>query len=408
MSDELITLEHLHWLTEHGRELMHAAGQPTSRQPDLPATLLAKLESWQQSLLQQQYELRWRSRHRFLQPELWLWTERSLAQASDYWSAHYKAKLFPPTASVLDACCGAGSDLVALASRDPVHGSVCGSVRGIEGHPGLAHLAADNARAHGYQVQVDTHTLTAAWQGAVDWLSIDPDRRAAGRRTTDADEFSPTLTDVLSLTKRTRGAIVKLAPSTRMPAEQIAQIDHTSQRVWLGNQGECRQQLLLSGELRQGTSRQAVLCEPSCVSEFSGSSQPPVRITNAPLRYIYELHNVLHAAELQATWANQQPMDAVGDSHGYYTADQLVHSEWAQVFEVLEVLPWDDRQLRKWLRKRRVGTVEVKTRGLGEQATGIDANACQRRYSAPEGEPVSLLVTRLGGRVRGIAARRLG
>ncbi len=77
---------------------------------------------WQASLLRMQRELQQRSSNRFPDPHQWLWTQRSLAQSSDWWSAIYKASLFPPDVTVVDGCCGAGVDLVALSARGPAIG----------------------------------------------------------------------------------------------------------------------------------------------------------------------------------------------------------------------------------------------------------------------------------------------
>ncbi len=402
-SDENISLEQFCWLIESGRELLLGQGTCPPKEFDVGKLTSGRLEPWQTSLLQQQVGLRWRSRTRFPRPELWLWTERSLSQASDYWSARYKASLFPAGQVVMDACCGAGADLVALARR--------GEVVGVDGDARLKQLSQDNARAHGYQVQVTSEEIVSGWQVPGDWLNIDPDRRATGRRTNAADEFSPTLEDVLAIAEVTRGAIVKLAPSTRINDELLTRMEAIGQRVWLGNQGECRQQLLLTGELARASMRMAVLCEPDennqVNDEYSGYPEYSLDWLEKPGRYVFDLHSVLHAAELQTAWAGQHNLRCLGSPHGFFTGDAPLNSPWTQMFEVLEVLSWDDRQIRKWLRKRQVGVVEVKTRGLLDHSINIDANACQRRYSAAQGEPVTLLVTRLAGRVRGIVARRL-
>ncbi|MEZ6075373.1 MAG: hypothetical protein R3C56_06795 [Pirellulaceae bacterium] len=100
-------------------------------------------------------------------------------------------------------------------------------------------------------------------------------------------------------------------------------------------------------------------------------------------------------------------MSPIGSPHGYFTGDSPVDSAWLQAFEVLDVLPWDDRKIRKWLRSVGAGQVEVKSRGLYPLRMQVDANAYQRRYSVASGMPVTLLVTRIGDRMRGIAARRL-
>lgn len=428
MKERLATPASIAWLIAYGRELL------SQLEGDGQTGRTQGLQAWQGELLRQQSALRWRSRSRFPRPDQWLWTDVSLAQASDHWSAAFKAALFPGGEPVIDACCGAGSDLVALAAR--------GEVLGIDADPALAALAADNARAHGHQVEVRAMRLPAAWPEHLRWLSIDPDRRASGQRTTDAHTFSPPLEQVLDMSQRCAGAVIKLAPSTRTDEQLAAQIDASCQRVWLGNQGECRQLLLLSGELRQhalglsqldtdqlrndsphsNSLRSAVLCEPPggrtealaphgelpLVQVYRAAVMPAGQLRPAQLgSFVFDLHPTLHAADLHAAWASQHGLRPVGESHGYYTGDSRLSSPWAQGFEVLDVLAWDDRKIRKWLRSFGAGPVEVKARGLYPLKLQLDANACQRRYSVADGIPLTLLVTRIGERLRGIAARRL-
>lgn len=424
-TEEHISPEQFRWLIDNGRRLLAEVGWCSPKEFNIGALAAERLTTWQQSLLQQQVELRWRSRTRFPRPDTWLWTERSLAQASDHWSARYKASLFPINHTVVDACCGAGVDLVALAGR--------GEVIGIDNDWRMAALSHDNARAHGYRVVVATEEIDGDWLVRGEWLSIDPDRRPSGRRTTEADEFSPTLETVLTIARSARGAIIKLAPSTRIDNERLKWMEDMGQRVWLGNQGECRQQLLLTGQLAEASMRKAVLCEPEAPRDFHGKNNTELKrditaerpaherfgleymgdpaalidLSDSPDRFVFDLHNVLHASDLQTSWADRHNLRCLGSAHGYFTADSPLDSPWASAFEVLEVLPWDDRQLRKWLRKRGAGKVEVKTRGLLDRSIHIDANACQKRYSAAEGEPMTLLVTRLANRIRCIVARRL-
>jgi hypothetical protein len=181
--------------------------------------------------------------------------------------------------------------------------------------------------------------------------------------------------------------------------------------------GECRQQLLLTGELRRSPEhhRRALLCEPGIRAEPGGEytleeyspadksvgTQLSLATTQNPCHFVYDLHNVLLAADLAPNWAYEHDLHLLGSEHGYYTGNQLLLSPWAQAFRVLDVVSFDDRKLRKWFHKFGAGEVEVKCR-----LHKLDANAVQRRYSRPGGKAVTLLVTRLEGRVRGILACR--
>ena len=63
----------------------------------------------------------------------------------------------------------------------------------------------------------------------------------------------------------------------------------------------------------------------------------------------------LHAAQLQTTWAKQQDLLPLGNPQGFYTGDRQLHSPFAQTFEVVEVVGWDDRKVRQRLRAAQCG-----------------------------------------------------
>ncbi|QDV24252.1 class I SAM-dependent methyltransferase [Aureliella helgolandensis] len=400
--------EQLEWLIENGPRLLDATDNQGNSTSPTTEPHGSRLHAWQTCLLRDQRAYRKRAQRRFPQAHHWLWTDRSLAQASDWWTALYKASLFPHDAAVVDACCGAGADLAALGTRGPAVG--------IDSDPAMVLLAASNVRRNAIDAQTLLGSVPQDIPAGTQWLHVDPDRRPADTRTQVAERFSPPLSDVFQTTKRMRGAVIKLAPSTIFEPQFSEQLDDSVDRVWVGNHGECRQQLLLTGELRQlpPSARAAVLANPESAlpaSSFPGTVQPltyvgapgvTVPIVESPLRFVFDMHAVLYGADLHAAWGEAHGLQALESEAGYFTADRPLSSPWIQCFEVLEVLPWDDRRVRRWLRSQRAGLVEVKNR-----LHRLDANAYQRKYSQAEGSPVTLLVTRLGGRVRTIAARRI-
>ncbi len=261
-----------------------------------------------------------------------------------------------------------------------------------------------------------------------EWLHLDPDRRAAeslDRRLRRTEDYSPSLSETVEMVAQTQGAIIKLAPASTIEDDLVKQLqsERGLTRCWVGNFGECRQQLLLTGAIsHRDTPRMAVLCEPNCapsvLKQSAGVNDAPHsvgssasstraissnRIRNEPLKYIYDCHAVLHAAELQSVWAaGEVQADALGSEKGYFTSDVAVCSEWANCFEVVDVLPWDERRVRRWLREHKIGEVEVKKRLLQ-----LDANATQRQLRGTGNETITLLITRLGDRTRAVAARRI-
>ena len=402
-------LEQANWMIREGRVILDTSDQRFSG---------LHLEAWQMNLLREQVELRRRASLRFPEPQGWLWTLRSLAQASDWWCARFKASLFPANVPVLDGCCGAGADLVALAMR--------GTAKGIDRDPSLVALANSNLASHGLPESAQQGELPQDFENqsntdAVQWLHLDPDRRAADsidHRLRKAEDYSPSLTQSLAMARQTSGAILKLAPATILEPqmESAFQNEVGLVRCWLGNLGECRQQLLVTGEQlvdklaksivdqsAKSRYRFAMLCEPNAeVAVISGQPQASCEGDLKPGRFIYDCHAVLHAAHLQMVWAESVGASPLGTSQGYFTSDTANCSAWAQCFEVVDVLPWDQRHVKRWLREHKIGLVEEKKRLLQ-----LDANEHQRRLRGKGEAKITLLITRLGDRVRAVVARRL-
>lgn len=418
-------LEQLKWLTHFGPDLL--ADETALNRP-------SGLVGWQKALLDEQVQLRRRARRRFPDADAWIWSDRSLSQASDFWSARFKAALIPSDVRAFDLCCGAGVDLVAVAEHT--------QAVGVDNDPLVLMLARANLQSHGRVAELRETTLDAAHLRPLQvdshtWLHVDPDRRASGSKTNQADAFCPPLDVMLPATRRAAGAIIKVAPKTHFshaaPMTQgpslgsalASEIARECHRVWVGNLGECRQQLLLFGDARQrfcreffaiDSGRSSVLVEPlqldqpeylvHCFTGTSGvSSRPSLPIQSRcpePEQFVYDLHTTLHASNLQFSWATIHGLEPISAPHGFFVSSQKIQTPWAQCFQVLEVSAWDDRKLRKLLNRRKSGMLEVKNRLIK-----LDANYFQRRYSRAEGEPLSLLITRLGDRIRCIVAKRV-
>ncbi|MFN3188942.1 MAG: THUMP-like domain-containing protein [Aureliella sp.] len=431
-------------------------------------SLSGGLTSWQKMMLDEQVQLQKRGLVRIPYAQSWLWTDRSLSQASDWSTAVFKSKLVPIGASVIDGCCGAGVDLAAF--------GLIGGATGIEQDPLLCRIAEHNAAAIESSVachQGDVLQEVTSPGNENTWLHVDPDRRATGRKSTTAEDFSPPIDQLLEVAdKAFAGAIIKIAPSTQISSSLASKLSQRCTRVWVGSGTECKQQLLLLGYARnrllefaansspdqfrqlsaeKGSARKADTPLPMSaavwlpnrygwpeVQSGSGQAREPVILLgedtsndhpdteNAvdhwswsddpygsantdfaknPGRFVFDIHRILHVAKLAREWASSNEIMPLSDSSGYFTSDEVpaAIAPWAQVFELIEVCPWDDRKLRKRLRSLDAGTVEVKNR-----LCKLDASAAQKRYSRPEGsEEYSLLVTLLRGKQRCLICRRI-
>ncbi|MDA7906022.1 hypothetical protein N9B43_03895, partial [Mariniblastus sp.] len=233
-------------------------------------------------------------------------------------------------------------------------------------------------------------------------IHVDPDRRVQ-ERTVHGSRFLPSLPDVFQRLSSDCTAAIKVAPATPYAEYFPPNI----QREWIGDDRECKQQILWVGpETVQPGHRTATHIgkqgEVSQISILESESRPGVIVGNQIMRYLYEPHAIVLAAQLN---------NVIGDRHGlqrfsadvvYLTGDEDVKDPLLTQFEVLAVLPINLRKTQIFLNRLEVGEIEVKKRGID------DVTASQFKRLKLEGnQRATVLLTRLGrNRIAVIAKRR--
>ena len=119
-------------------------------------------------------------------------------------------------------------------------------------------------------------------------------------------------------------------------------------------------------------------------------------------RLIHEPDGAVIRAGMMEAVAPGKDRWLLAESVAYLSSDEPLDSPVVHSFEVLQVLEWDIAGARRWLRERRVGTVEIKVRAID-----IDPAALRRelRPKGP-GELTLILAKTLQG-ARMIACRRV-
>ncbi len=382
----LVGDEGLAWL-----EKLRDARQPSVGQVK---SLRRTLNARRTHLLLEQVELRVRARDKFPQANRMFFTRKALEQATDGPIALYKAARFPRHVPLADLCSGIGGDLLAIAPRGPT--------TAVDHDPVLKVLAEANCRAFGVPLErfetCDVRSLPlgrfAAWH-------IDPDRRATGGRTTRVMDAEPPLEVLAGLLEECGQAAFKLAPASEVP---MAWQQH-GERQWIGSRRECRQQVLWFGQLAEhpGLHTATMLDSHGLPSRtLVGEPSRTIEIADRLGRYLYEPAPVVRAAHLTAALAMQAGLGAIAVGQDFLTGDRLVHDGLLSVFEVEEVLPFDLRKLRGMLRRRDVGQVEVKKRGVD-----VDPASLQKRLSSAGQRAATLLLIRCEDVVQAILAQRM-
>ncbi len=387
-------LEDLRWLlSDEGRALLerYAATGPEGRS----SAMRKRLPRGRAESIHEMLELRRRAASKLEGAERLWFTRRALEQASGTLVARWKAKRFPPDGVVADLCCGVGGDLRELARR-------AGRVVGVDHDLRLCWMAHANLEVDrdadmmpGEFAVVRADVVAFSVESCTAW-HIDPDRRVGSRRTVSLERMLPGRTALESLWGQCPSGAVKLAPATRLPASWNV----SCERCWISARGECKEQVLFRGDLavhpgcrvavRIGSDGKA---EELAVGEreLQGMKEPPLadRIGDS----FYEAEPSLLASGLAPLVAARHGLNRVTRGAGHVTGDGVDTGSWMQRYEVLHVLPLDQRRIRKAVRREGLRITAVKQRGMK-----LDVARWQRDLTIDADRPAVLIATRLRDR----------
>ena len=163
--------------------------------------------------------------------------EQSTAQDIGRW----KAGLWPCEGAVHDLCCGMGGDSFYLPAGL--------KVTGVDLDENRLAMYSHNMQAFGKNtgtICADVRSVEGAGNGMrADYFTIDPARRAIeGENQRDLRNLTPTLEEVVEISRHYRGGMAKLPPGYP-PAE----IPDGTEILYLGGHSDCRECLVLFGEL---------------------------------------------------------------------------------------------------------------------------------------------------------------
>ncbi len=308
-------------------------------------------------------------------------------------AAHRAARVsFSHPSSVIDLGCGIGADLVAVARR--VAGTA--PVAGVDSDPVRVTLAAANLAALGLDGAVRTADATTLDLRPFGVSVADPGRRSGRGRTFDPDAYSPPWPWVEQLLARP--AVVKVAPG--IPADRVPPGVETELVSW---RGEVKEAALWSPELAT-TSRRATLISPSGLATLTTQDDPgPEVVGTAPVgRYLLEPDGAVIRAGLVTAVAAQVGGALLDRRIAYLTCNQPPTTPYARAYEVLEELPFAEKQLRAALRERGIGSLTIKKRGVG-----VVPEQLRRRLALRGDAEMTLVITRVAGKATALSVRRL-
>jgi hypothetical protein len=289
-----------------------------------------------------------------------IFTQAGLEQATRLNVAARHAQRFVTAGitHVADLGCGLGADSMAMASMDL-------KVTAVEMDETTAACATMNLIPFPQASVVHSDATSVPLDG-VDGVWLDPARRTTStsgtRRLWNPEEFSPPLSFVESLAESGRAVGVKMGPG--MPHDSVPA---GCEAQWVSVGGDVTEVALwFNAVSRPGVRRAALLLGPqgaaeiTSAEEFDGGPTAPVGPVEG---YLYEPDVAVIRAGLVADVALQLGGHLVDKHIAYICAPELVDTPFARPYKVLEVMPFNVKALKAWVKQHDIGVLDIKKRG---------------------------------------------
>lgn len=290
-----------------------------------------------------------------------LFTQAGLEQATRLNVAARHAQRFVEAGAVriADLGCGIGADSIALATLDR-------EVTAVELDETTAAVATMNLMPWPHATVVNADAQTVDLDG-YDGVWLDPARRTTSSSGTtrifDPEAFSPPLSFVEKLAGRGLAVGVKLGPG--IPHEALPE---DCEAQWVSVDGDVTEAALWFNKLaRPGVRRAALLLGPRGAAELTSaeSFDPAAQdVEIGPVAgYLYEPDGAVIRAGLVADLARRLGGHLVDEHIAYICAPELVDSPFARAYQILEVRPYNVKALKAWVKKNKIGVLDIKKRG---------------------------------------------
>lgn len=335
-----------------------------------------------------------------------LFTQAGLEQASRLPVAEAHAARFAAAgcSSIADLGCGLGAESLAMLRAGL-------NVRAVEIDPLTAAFATHNLGVQAASLPAATESevllsdAESAGAGSSDGVFLDPARRTAGHRDTrrlgSAAEYSPSLDFAFAAIRAARAGGVKLGPGTDREL-----IPEEAEAEWVSVDGQLVEMCLWFGAAaRPNIKRAATVMRTHAggvtTHEMVARADTADAATRELGEYLYEPDGSVIRARLIGLLAAELDAGMIHPGIAYLTADSFVPTPFAQSFRVLEELPSREKDLRKALVSRDIGTVEIKKRGVD-----IDPAALRGRLRLKGSQSATVILSRTASRHIALLAER--
>ncbi|MDV8000534.1 THUMP-like domain-containing protein [Rhodococcus sp. IEGM 1408] len=321
--------------------------------------------------------------------ERMLLTDEAVQQATAWPVAALRAQRLAGR-DVHDVTCSVGAELGELVRT-------AGRVVGSDLDPLRARMAAHNVP--GALVCV-ADALAPPSRDAV--LVADPARRSGGRRIHDPEQLSPPLSALLSVAAG-RDHAIKCAPGL-----DTSLLDHSGEVQLVSLDGSVREACLWSRGLSAGVRRRASVVRTGPagtpgpwgpgrlvadgvavhVEEVTDADDDEVDAHGEADRFIVDPDGAIVRAGLVRHWARRHGLRQLDPRIAHLTGPRVPDGYTG--FEVLQRCRLDRKELRRVLRERDCGSLEILVRGVDN-----DPDVLRRSLALKGTQPLALVVTRI-------------
>ena len=362
----------------------------------------------------------------------------ALEQSTAQDIGHWKAALWPSEGSVNDLCCGMGGDSFFLPAGL--------KVTGVDLDENRLAMYRHNLKAFGKDASTkcadvrdvagenDIKMPASAGMTKTDYFTIDPARRAIeGENQRDLRNLSPTLEEVVEISRHYKGGMAKLPPGYP-PAE----IPDNTEILYLGGHGDCRECLVLFGALaKHPDTVRAVIVDKNgdTVAEWSRKRDRSLETLDDDLqekldrndslegkdrtyrtatsrsdlslgeigKYIAEPAPVLIRSHLfnAAALAHDPGAHLISEGIAYVSSDKMLPAPGFASYEVLAHTEIATGAVRNMLKEHDIGKITLKLRGVK-----LDPDAETKRLKPKGKNSAILFYTRFRGEKIAILTRR--
>jgi hypothetical protein len=247
--------------------------------------------------------------------------------------------------------------------------------------------------------------VTATTPDAAGAWHLDPDRRAAGRRSTDVSQLSPGVETIERWLRAAPSGAVKLAPATTAPEAWNEQ----AELEWITSSRECRQQVAWFGDLATARNQRRAtvvarghIGTDAAPASIVGAPGRPCTSATSPGAFVYDPDPSVLAADLLGELAEQRGLQTLGAGGAYLTGDRRSDDPLLAGFAVQDCLPLRAAAIADYLAARQIGRVEIKKRGVA-----MAPEALRKKLRLRGDGQAVVILTRIGSKEVAIITQRL-